>query len=89
MIAVRSFGNIRERLAYDFLDRACVEQIRTGSLTFKTTHEELADAIGTSREVVSRAIGELRRAGIVATTPGRVAVTDPERLAVIVSGLVT
>jgi CRP-like cAMP-binding protein len=88
LIAVRSLGSIRERLAYDLLDRACRSQLVVGRLECRATHSDLADSIGSSREVVSRALRDLRAAGIVETTPGRVRVIDPLHLAAIVRAFV-
>jgi CRP/FNR family transcriptional regulator, cyclic AMP receptor protein len=88
LISVRSLGNIRERVAYDLLDRACQSQLIVGRLEVTATHANLADSIGSSREVVSRALRDLRVAGIVETAPGRVRVIDPARLAAIVRGFV-
>lgn len=89
LLAVRSLGSMRERLCYDLLERACQAQLRSGHLSTEATHEDLANSIGSSREVVTRILGDLRRSGIVATTPGRVTVLDVERLSGIVHGLVT
>lgn len=88
LISVRSLGNIRERVAYDLLDRACQSQLVVGRLEVSATHADLADSIGSSREVVSRALRDLRAARIVETAPGRVRVIDPVRLAGIVRGFV-
>jgi CRP/FNR family transcriptional regulator len=88
LISVRSLGNIRERVAYDLLERACQSQLVVGRLEINATHVDLALSIGSSREVVSRALRDLRSGGIVETTPGSVRVTDPMRLAAIVRGFV-
>jgi CRP-like cAMP-binding protein len=88
LIAVRSLGNIRERVAYDLLDRACRSQLESGRLEVRATHSDLADSIGSSREVVSRALRDLRVAKIVETAPGMVRVIDPMRLAAIVRAFV-
>jgi CRP-like cAMP-binding protein len=88
LIAVRSLGNIRERVAYDLLDRACRSQLESGRLECRATHSDLADSIGTSREVVSRALRDLRLARIVETAPGMVRVIDPMHLAAIVRAFV-
>ncbi len=45
------------------------------------THQRLADAVGTVREVVSRELNTLRRRGIVETLTGSVIVLDEARLA--------
>jgi CRP-like cAMP-binding protein len=81
LLAVRSLGNIPERLAYDLLDRACRNQLALGRLEVRATHAELADSIGSSREVVSRALRGLRAARLVRTAPGLVRVIDPMGLA--------
>ena len=84
LIAVRSLGNVTQRLAYDLLERACRSQLELGRLEARATHAELADSIGSSREVVSRALSALRAAGIVETAPGIVRVLEPVGLAEIV-----
>ena len=84
MIAVRSLGNIPERLAFDLLERACRSQLVIGRLEARATQEDLAASIGSSREVVSRAMRRLRDAGIVESVPGVTRVLDPVRLADIV-----
>jgi CRP-like cAMP-binding protein len=88
LVAVRSLGNIAERTAYDLLDRACRSQLAVGRLEIKATHAELADSIGSSREVVSRTLRRLRSLRIVETSPGLVRVVDPEQLAAIVRAFV-
>jgi len=54
----------------------------------RATHADLADSIGSSREVVSRTVRDLRAVGIVETTPGMVRVIEPVRLSAIVRGFV-
>jgi CRP/FNR family transcriptional regulator len=44
------------------------------------SQQELADATGSVREVVARALRDLRAAGIVATTADSVVILDPARL---------
>jgi CRP/FNR family transcriptional regulator len=88
LLAVRSLGSIRERVAYDLLDRASQSQLVVGRLEVKATQVDLADSIGTSREVVSRALTALRAKGIVETAPGVVRILAPALLASIVSTFV-
>jgi CRP-like cAMP-binding protein len=88
LVAVRSLGSIRDRLAYDLLERACQSQLVMSRLEAKATHTQLADSIGSSREVVSRALQGLRGDGIVDTLPGVVRVLDPIRLAEVVRSFV-
>jgi len=80
-IAVRSLGNVPERLAFDLLERACRAQVAGGELRARATHADLAASIGSSREVVSRVLKGLRAHKIVETAPGMVRVLDPVRLA--------
>ena len=81
LIAVRTLGNIKERVAYDLLDRAAQSQLVVGRLEVTATQADLADSVGSSREVMSRALRELRVEGIVETAPGAIRVLDPTRLA--------
>jgi CRP/FNR family transcriptional regulator len=84
LIAVRTLGDIRQRLAYDLLDRACRTQLESGRLEAAVTQSDLADSIGSVREVVGRTLSRLRTDGIIETAPGVVRVVDPLRLAGIV-----
>lgn len=88
LIAVRTLGNIRERMAYDLLDRAAQSQLVVGRLEVMATQADLADSIGSSREVMSRALRDLRAEGILETAPGVIRVLDPSRLAAIVRAFV-
>lgn len=88
IITVRSLGSMTERLAYDLLERASDAQLHDGELVSRVTHEQLADSIGSTREVVTRIVGDLRRSGVITTSPRRIRVLDPGRLSRIVRGLV-
>ena len=88
LVAVRSLGSIRERVAYDLLERACQSQLVVGRLGIAAKHADLADSVGTSREGVSRSLRDLRDAGIVEPSPGMVTLLDPVRLSGIVRGYV-
>jgi CRP/FNR family transcriptional regulator len=88
LIAVRTLGNIRERMAYDLLDRAAQSQLVVGRLEVMATQADLADSIGSSREVMSRALRDLRAEGILETAPGVIRVLDPARLAAVVRAFV-
>ena len=84
LVAIRTLGDIRQRLAYDLLDRACRSQLAVGRLECRATHSDLADSIGSAREVVGRTLAALRAEKIIETAPGLIRVTDPLRLAGIV-----
>jgi CRP/FNR family transcriptional regulator, cyclic AMP receptor protein len=88
LVAIRSLGNIRARIAYDLLDRAGQSQAVIGRLEVTATQAQLADSIGSSREVLSRALAELRAAGTVETAPGIIRILKPQQLAAIVSAFV-
>jgi CRP/FNR family transcriptional regulator, cyclic AMP receptor protein len=87
VITVRSLGSMTERLAFDLLERASKTQLREGELLCHVTHEQLADSIGSTREVVSRLVGDLRRRGLLVTSPGQIRVVDVSQLSWIVHGL--
>ena len=50
------------------------------------SHQRLADAVGTVREVVSRELNTLRRRGIIETSTGSVILIDEARLADLAMG---
>ncbi len=90
VIAIHAFGSVAQRLAFDLLDRACNGQLRSGKLETRATQQELADSIASVREVVARAIGELRERGLIETSRRLIRVTDPhalERFAFAASGV--
>jgi len=80
IIAVRSFGDITERLAFDLLDRACRTQLVSGRLAVRASQQQLADSIGSVREVVARSLRKLKGEAVVATAANLVRVLDVERL---------
>jgi len=88
LVTVRSLGTVRERLAYDLLERASDQMLHGDASSLRVTHEELAESIGSAREVVSRILGELRRSGVINASPGVLSVLELERLAAIVEGLI-
>jgi CRP-like cAMP-binding protein len=51
-----------------------------GQVVAPVTHHYLAAAVGTVREVATRALRELRRLGLVETGPGHIVLLDPEAL---------
>lgn len=71
-----AFLPLRERLARVLLEKAA----SAGSATVSATHESLASAVGTSREVATRALGKLEDEGIVKTGRKHIEILDLERL---------
>lgn len=78
--AINTFGSVKQRVAGHLLDLASAQQRPQGRLVARVSQQELADAVGSVREVVARVLRDLRLAGIVATAPDRVVVVDAARL---------
>jgi CRP/FNR family transcriptional regulator len=70
LLSVRTLGSVQEGLIWDLLDRA------HGSAEIEVTQSELADSVGTSREVVTREMARLREQGLVRTRTGKVEILD-------------
>jgi CRP/FNR family transcriptional regulator len=62
------------RLATLLIDRAA------GENPIRTTHQEIAAELGSSREVISRLLEDLSRAGLIRTGRGRIEVLDGDSL---------
>lgn len=71
-----AFVRVEARLAAALAQRAR----RAGAAAFDVTHQELADEIGTAREVVSRQLDGFRRDGLIVSARGRLEVLNPSRL---------
>jgi PAS domain S-box-containing protein len=79
-VADSAFGTVREKVARHLL--ALTDDARSGERRIaRDTQQELADGIGTMREVAARALRDLRREGIVATASGSIEILDAGRLA--------
>lgn len=82
-----AFATVRQRVARHLLDLAS-ERVRRGAaedssdrdLVVPVSQQELAEAVGTVREVVVRVLRELREDGLVRTERGRIILLDPVRL---------
>jgi CRP/FNR family cyclic AMP-dependent transcriptional regulator len=71
------FATVRQRVARHLLDLAS----ESGpELVVRVSQQQLAEAVGTVREVVVRVLRELRTAGMVRTERDRIVIVDPERL---------
>jgi len=82
-LAASAFGTISQRVARHLLELAD-EDPEDGRLVAAITQQQLADAIGTSREVVARALRRLRSDGIVRTQPREIEISNPMALTSIV-----
>lgn len=79
-VADSAFGTVREKVARHLL--ALSGDGRLGERRIAPiTQQELADGVGTMREVAARALRDLRREGIIATSPGSIEILDSARLA--------
>jgi CRP/FNR family cyclic AMP-dependent transcriptional regulator len=82
-----AFATVRQRVARHLLDLAS-ERLRMRAmdrpfgpeLVAAISQRELAEAVGTVREVVVRVLRELRQDGVVRTERDRIVVLDPARL---------
>lgn len=77
-----TFATVRQRVARHLLDLASEQgsDRGKGNLIVAVTQQELADAVGTVREVVVRVLRGLRQEGVVRTERDRIVLTDPARL---------
>ncbi|MGH2722585.1 MAG: Crp/Fnr family transcriptional regulator [Actinomycetota bacterium] len=82
-----AFATVRQRVARHLLDLASEPGPEPGSerrpgqeLIVQVSQQELADAVGTVREVVVRVLRELRREGAVRTERDRIVIIDPALL---------
>ncbi|HEX9124543.1 MAG TPA: Crp/Fnr family transcriptional regulator [Actinomycetota bacterium] len=74
-ISQQAFLSVRQRIARQLLDLASPGRGR--HLVVRASQQELADAVGSVREVVTRTLHELRDDGLVATAPGGIVLLDP------------
>lgn len=80
-LMLRAFSSVKARLAQDLYWRAeAVRSARGPFADVQATQQDLADAIGSVREVVARAIDELRQDGLIERTKAAIQVLDPDRL---------
>lgn len=73
-----AFGQMDQRLAAYLADRAPL---------LEATHQQIADELGTVREVVSRRLKQFEQRGLVHLERGQVQVIDTARLSRIAAGL--
>lgn len=75
-----AFTTVRQRVARHLLDLASA--VQTGpELVVTASQQQLADSVGSVREVVVRVLRELREESIVETGHGSIVLLDPARLA--------
>lgn len=79
-VAINAFGSVKQRVAAHLLDLAATQQRPDAPLEARISQQELADSVGSVREVVARALREMRELAIVSTSTDRVVILDPARL---------
>jgi CRP/FNR family transcriptional regulator len=78
--ATNAFGTVRQRVAAHLLDLASAQQRPRGDLVARVSQQELADAVGSVREVVARVLRDFRLSDLIATSPDSVRILDPTGL---------
>ena len=79
-----AFRQVTERLARHLEASAAASgaPVSAGSVVdLRLTQEQLASRLGTVRELVSRALAQLERAGAIKRRRARIVIRDPGRLA--------
>jgi CRP/FNR family transcriptional regulator, cyclic AMP receptor protein len=76
----QAFSSVSQRIARHLLDLAS-DQRGPHLLVAAISQQDLADAVGTAREVVVRILRDLRAQGVVETRREGILIRDPERLA--------
>jgi CRP/FNR family transcriptional regulator len=71
----RALASMRQRVVGQLLDAA-----EGPDVVAPVTQQQLADGVGSAREVVARVLHSLREEKLVATRVGSVVLLDPERL---------
>ena len=74
-----AFGTIRQRTASHLLEFAAQRQ-HDRSLLAPVTQQEIADAVGSVREVIARALQRLQGEGLIKTTAEGIIILDPAGL---------
>ena len=78
MIAATGLSSVRQRVVRHLLDLAAEGD--GGALVAHLTQQELADHVGTVREVVARILRELREEDLISTSRDKITLLDPTRL---------
>jgi CRP/FNR family transcriptional regulator len=79
-LAASAFMPVRARVARDLVERAKMLGPLEAGVHLAVTQQSLADATGSVREVVARALRELRRGGAIATVDDGITILDPDAL---------
>ena len=79
-LAGNTFASVRQRVVRHLLDLAASRGASEGRLIALVNQQELANSVGSVREVVARVLHELRVTSLVRTSPGRVEILDPLKM---------
>jgi CRP/FNR family cyclic AMP-dependent transcriptional regulator len=74
---------LRSRIAAELLDlrgSALADTNEAGDTVIHITHDDLAAAVGSVRETVTKVVGELARLGSIEAGYGKISLVDPELL---------
>jgi len=78
-----AFATVRQRVSRHLLDLAVQREpghYRGTEIIVPVSQQELADAVGTVRDVVVRVLRELRQEGVVRTERDQIVILHPARL---------
>ena len=75
----QAFSTVTQRVARHLLDLAAESQ-QADRLVVQASQQQLAEAVGSVREVVVRILRDFREQRIVSTGRGAIVILDPERL---------
>jgi CRP/FNR family transcriptional regulator len=79
-LAGNAFASVRQRVTRHLLDLAASRPAAGRTLTALVNQQDLANSVGSVREVVARVLAELRAEELVRTSPGRIDILDPVRM---------
>jgi CRP/FNR family transcriptional regulator len=82
-LSEQAFLSVRERVVHRLLELAVSDG---GRLVVHASQQEVADAVGSVREVVTRTLRGLRREGLVETSRDEIVLLDPIALSEATSG---
>ena len=74
-----AFGSVRQRVIRHLLMLATAGGLEDET-TVRITHQQLANAVGSSREVIARTLTPLRDEGLLRTSPGAIELLNVGRL---------
>lgn len=78
--------SLAEAVAFQRLDQRLAQALLGHGASLSTTHQALADSLGTVREIVSRLLSRFERAGWVRLGRERIDVLDPAALRALAGG---